>query len=472
MSSKKRWVTPSFDSFTSDNVTQVKKPFTSRKRAIHQTGSRVPFISASQNKSVTWLEKYQPQNPDDLVIHNKKLKEVEDWFKNYVARNSCNKYLILNGPCGCGKTTVLRVIAKQFNFSIVEWITPLDRDYNSDLISDDQNYQNAVEIFDQFLSRATRYPSLLSTMKLKLILVKDFPNIFLQNSDTLHDIVRKFALINTCPIVFVCNDDIIARNLFPETLRKECNMQTINFNPVHCKAVIKAMQRILELERTTLPSNINLDHIYQSSGGDLRSAILKLYFNIVKLDNETEKDKVTTTCNEKDENVDLFKLLGRVLYSKRNSGPDGYKFEHDPNDILDAVSIQPVTFVGFLRENYISRFSDINSVSNAANKLSYADILLTQHNKETNMMGVAFAIRGLMVENNKPAKSFKPFVKPRFYEEGLTSISNDIYTTFPEFQHSHRDIILHTLPLLDKSSYVFDDSQKKIVNRLLATFRK
>lgn len=34
--------------------------------------------------------------------------------------------LILSGPSGCGKTAAMKLLAKENDFDVIEWITPVD----------------------------------------------------------------------------------------------------------------------------------------------------------------------------------------------------------------------------------------------------------------------------------------------------------------------------------------------------------
>lgn len=433
---------------------------------------------------LTWLEKHRPRSVEDLVIHPKKLKEIEDWLL-HLDDNPRDKFLLLIGPCGCGKSTSLRLTAQKFQYEVVEWITPLDRDYDPDLRGDDQTYQNAADVFEQFICRAARYPSLFSQSKGKLVFVKDFPNIFIQNVEILHQILRKYMSLNSHPIVFVCNDDNLKRNLFPESLCQECNFRTISFNPVHSKAVVKALTRILKLESKTnsqvATSKVDCDAVFQSSAGDLRSAIIKLYWHVIAnpikrfAKNTEEGESTVSKARNKDENVDLFHLLGRVMYASRlnDASSNQFRFAHDPDELVDAVMTQPLTFVSFLHENYLPRFSNIHSVAVASRKLCEADSILTRAygcHHDTNELGLSIAIRGIMVTNATPVRSFKPFVKPKKYETG--NVLEEARTTFPQFRHSAVDVMLYTLPLLNQSGYSFTNAERKIVDKLVGPFRR
>lgn len=51
---------------------------------------------------------------------------------------------------------------------------------------------------------------------------------------------------------------------------------------------------------------------------------------------------------------------------------------HSPKDIIEQFLTNPSTFVNFLEENYLSHFSSINDVENAAASLSMADCVMAK----------------------------------------------------------------------------------------------
>lgn len=480
---KKRWITPCFDGVerSSKRNKHISSSSTNGNQAIENINGQ------QQISGVTWIDKYKPQNLDDLVIHPKKVDEVQIWFDRYKRNTYSCKYLLLLGPSGSGKTSTINVIAKSNKIKVIEWITPLDRDYNPDL---NEEHRSILQIFKSFLLQATRYPTLFGgQQQLKVILVKDFPNIFLHNPSSFHEIMINFYSIKSHPVIFICNDEMISRKLFPNDVKGKCKVEIINFNPVHSKAVQTALKRILtaenEANKITIRSS-DLEKIYRQTEGDLRSAILKLYFNFVnqgdnKIMNELDNFKrwnrmldsnATEIKTNKDDDCGLFVGVGRVIYSKRNVNnvrKNDYSFVHNPTDIADTFLPEAGNFLNFLQENYLSRFSAINDVAMASEALSLADNLSSfRHvNEDTDSIMLEVACRGLMAANNEPVKSFKPIVKPAYY--GIKSrkeILDEKRSTYSHLEYdSSSDIILYILPFVKYISCGLK-SEQHIINRI------
>ncbi|XP_065202341.1 cell cycle checkpoint protein RAD17 [Planococcus citri] len=515
----KRWVTPSFDA-AAIATTEAEPGTLSKKRKTKNTGGatrrRRPVAGTNSSTSVTvkkgavgvdLLSKYQPETPEDLVIHVKKVDQVRTWIRERISNGSGGngKYLLLHGPSGSGKSTTFRVLAKSLNVKIIEWITPLDRewlaadDYNIDDDGGGDEYNryfrtssSAGDTFDNFLWRASRYSCLTTGIEnepaspaLKVILVKDFPHSFVQNPHSFHDILRKYRHYSTYPVVFVCNDDSTSRDLFPESIRSECGVQDIAFNAVNCTAITKALKRVLEIELVhnpqlvgRLPDDVSLQSFHEQSGGDLRCALLKLYFAIIK-PSPSQKEQIPATAiggstNNSEDNAaaavkdqhssaDLFRILGRILYCKREpltqTQPQvrharDYTFVHDPDQLAKSLADRPSTLTNFLQENYVSRFEDLTNVAAVADTFCVADVALKHHysSRETvaDVIVLNGLVRRLMVSNIRPKKSFAPFVKPRTYDSAETYaalFSRNIRKVSPShFHFSSPALVTHVLP--------------------------
>jgi Tfp pilus assembly pilus retraction ATPase PilT len=107
---------------------------------------RSRLIGFSSQDNQLWVDKYAPQSLQDLAVHKRKVDDVRRWLvdafdekgpsKHRVSpsicfpvfetstRRSCDnvqRLLIFTGPAGSGKTTTLRVLAREMDFDIVEF---------------------------------------------------------------------------------------------------------------------------------------------------------------------------------------------------------------------------------------------------------------------------------------------------------------------------------------------------------------
>jgi hypothetical protein len=89
-----------------------------------------PSRPASSRKPDTqlWTCKHAPSSEADLVVHKAKVQEVKVWMQGQLARvgpsGAGPRALVATGPCGCGKSATLAVLADELGFEVCEWVTP------------------------------------------------------------------------------------------------------------------------------------------------------------------------------------------------------------------------------------------------------------------------------------------------------------------------------------------------------------
>lgn len=149
-------------------------------------------IINSNFKSSNWVENFAPQSLNDLSVHHKKIEEIQKWFE-YAIQNrhqSAGPILLLTGPSGSGKTVTLRLVAQECGYDINEWVNPVDVEQcrSNRTHGDIETYmETQTALFNQFLFNASRYRSLFQKQNKRLVLVEDFPNIFLKDTSAFHE---------------------------------------------------------------------------------------------------------------------------------------------------------------------------------------------------------------------------------------------------------------------------------------------
>lgn len=426
------WISPTFD-----DAGPSTQPPKKRSKSSKSTESTVEVASSNVVPSIScsWLEQYKPKSVAELAIHVKKINELEAWLKQPTNLITRTKFLLLTGPPGCGKTTMLHTVCKSCGYKIQEWITPLDRpnDEFESLSRFDYN-KSAAKLFEEYLFKSSRYNSCLGTNPTKkLILVKDFPNVMFHNPSTFHEILENLTDKSMTPIVFVSSDESLCKKLFPTTLKTQCNVQTLALNPITDQRMFKVLKQLILQEvkkdrNISMMSDDALAEICSACQGDFRSAISKLFFLAINSSSlcfskapvtAKHRLKPASQVSEssqkiKDKKLDFFHGLGRVLYPKRIESNAGLKFVHSAEAIVENFESEPGGFLSQLHENYPSRIGNIDDLSKAAGRLATSDILRSrwQDREVFNHYSLAVAVRGLMVTNRTPQKAkFEAFRK-------------------------------------------------------------
>lgn len=332
-------------------------------------------LSSSSNE--LWSEIYTPSTVDELAVHSRKVKDIENWIQESLSNTRISKYrkiLLLDGTAGSGKSTTVKLLAKKLNINIIEYSNDLNSKYSVD--DDDLGPSRK---FANFLGRSVTYKPLSfnneSTSNRQLILIEDLPNVLeLHTRQSVHDAFRthcnQYRPFNV-PIVVIISDsgvrgsggnadenaqygsnlnkDVIdTRAMIPNDILDGPYCITIHFNPIAKSFLKKHLNLILDkhaqMNSFMKPHDEALDIIINSCHGDIRSAINTLQIISTKssalpgsLDvntssnnsrkrkskalNESTRNDVENTLNviaRREVSLNLFHSLGKVLYNKRH----------------------------------------------------------------------------------------------------------------------------------------------------------
>ncbi|VVC89301.1 unnamed protein product [Leptidea sinapis] len=423
----KKWFKPVFDidednacskKFKSDKIKPIERSSNIEEKPIKCSGK------IFNGNSITWLRNFDPINVEDLAVNNKKIQEVEEWLQISCSSSHNNSnILLLTGPVGCGKTATIHVLASKLNIKVTEWTTPID----IELPSDNGAYEfkeSQSKRFLNFLLNAANFTSLLDNNNKKLVMVEDFPNIFLRTSSEFAGVLQQYKERAKSPIIFICSETYTdnkdtALNLFTQTFKEQFNINQIMFNSVSATGLRAALKRASEIISQHFGSTYNtpnsdiIESVINSSGGDVRSAITNLHFALlkgsvnletsmilkeeVKKSNKRKKNSSSKFMSlGKDQTVSILHGVGRVLNPKVIISKDGSKtLTHLPKDIIEQFLSQPSSFIAFLEENYLPHFSCIHD------------------EKTCQEYGLYTAVSGLMLANLSPVSAWNPVRGPK-----------------------------------------------------------
>ncbi|KAG6005417.1 hypothetical protein E4U21_000197 [Claviceps maximensis] len=295
-----------------------------------------------------WSDRFGPRTLDELAVHKKKIADVRTWLDNVMTGRKRQRVLILKGAAGSGKTTTMRLLAKDMGFELLEWKNPTGTNTGMGFVSSSAQ-------FGEFLGRSGKFGMLdvepstelsfssssssstsksttsnwsgtsngpLKSRTERVILIEEFPNTFSRSSSVLSsfrstilqylaDLTPSLANFGNMmarqsepirPVVLVITETLLTttsasadsltahRLLGPEILRHP-GVGVIEFNAIAPTILSKALELVVQKEaRTSGRKRTPGPQVLKRLGeiGDVRSAISSLEFLCLKGDEESD----------------------------------------------------------------------------------------------------------------------------------------------------------------------------------------
>ncbi|KAI0508594.1 cell cycle checkpoint protein RAD17 [Xylaria bambusicola] len=367
------------DSFAGNTITSSS--IASSQRFIRPT--LPPQDPEIDNEQRPWSKRFGPMNLSELAVHTKKVADVRKWLEDVMAGRMRQRLLILKGAAGTGKTTTLRLIAKEMRCEVLEWRNPTTSSRAH------QEFQSVSVQFEEFLGRGGKFSQLDLDLEdsspknigtndntPKLMLIEEFPNTFARSSTAMTSFrkaILQFLATNTpslsvfgrqaskdpiTPVVMIISETLLtttsasadsftAHRLLGPEITRHPGTYTIEFNSIAPTLLSAALGLVVQKEarksgRRRTPGPLVLKKLGEI--GDIRSAISSLQFLCLKGDTEadwgshvnfgkpkrTTKSSVSLTRGEmetlqlvsqREASLGIFHAIGKVVYNKRGDEP-------------------------------------------------------------------------------------------------------------------------------------------------------
>lgn len=328
-----------------------------------------------------WSMKYFPQTKKEIpLFRTTQIEKFEAIVRSAFARPTQGKRIILvTGPVGCGKSTVVKTICTLMNIEIVQ--------FNPDDFVERKKGQPRTESI--FLSNLKlfleRSQLVINTYHRRILLLDD---LAIERKEDYPHVIRILTEYNNNP-----------QHKFPLIwIPEDCDLVSkpspcIVFNIPSASATVlkRILNRVSTGEGFKL-SKEQIDALISDNSGDIRLAVNNLQFS-----RDFTPGKL--------EYLSYFQAIGEVLYNKKKRSAE---------DLLKQSHVTPSRMISALYENYQPFYTVIEEQCEAAYYFSEADEFMAMNwcNPELGELGATIAMRGIITTNNHPANlafwSFKP----------------------------------------------------------------
>lgn len=177
-----------------------------------------------------WTEKYRPRRYTDLIFSGDVHHDALDWLKEYPRHG---EMLLINGPPGVGKTTLVHILASLFGMNLIE--------FNA---SNESNYMERIAGLNGTID-----------MRKNLVLIDE-----IDNSPSLNVGRLRSAVDLTHPIVLISNDMHIK------------GIYTLNVRKPEAEEMKRGIERVCKGEGIQIDHSV-LSKIVEHSGCDFRAIV-------------------------------------------------------------------------------------------------------------------------------------------------------------------------------------------------------
>ncbi|MEM4254802.1 MAG: AAA family ATPase [Candidatus Norongarragalinales archaeon] len=306
-----------------------------------------------------WTVKHAPKSVDEIAGNDEAKAHAKKWALDW-ARGKRQKPLLVSGPSGSGKTALVRAIAIEFGWILVE--------------SGSSDVRDEKRLSKQFGLGTTG--GLWGT---RLLFIDDLDSVFDRG-----EVPALLELLSSAsqPTI-LCANDVWDPKL--SKIRSEC--ARVELKKINKAEVRRVLQGICEKEKLGVGKE-KIDEIVEACGGDLRAAIIDLQSGFV---------------SEREGKEDVFKTLSSLF---KGSFDGALKLEPEDFDL----------FYWWIEENIPAEYESNEEIAQAYGWLSKADVFKGRISKRQDW-GLqkfvrALALGGVASAKKTPYRKFSRYQFP------------------------------------------------------------
>jgi replication factor C large subunit len=327
-------------------------------------------------KNSLWVEKYRPTIIKDVIGNEEAKTLFVEWLEN---KRPTRKAVLLYGPPGVGKTTLVNAAANEYKFRIIE------------MNASDTRSEKAVTRIADPATSFTGLDKFSSEIKGNMLFMDEVDGIAGNEDRGGVNAIIKIIENTRVPIIMAANDCDLEKL---RSLKKLCLL--IRFQQTRIPLIILALKKICEQEHIKYEFEA-LENIATKSQGDVRSAINDLQGLSEEGKTLTEQDTLALGLRNKDISMD--DTLQGYFASKNLTETvillNSSNVEYD--DLLMAIS-----------DNIPRRYADPFKLAEAYDYLSQADVFRGRVGVE-NWHLLKYVYNNLVQAAAVDPESYKPF---------------------------------------------------------------
>ncbi|MFX0025958.1 MAG: replication factor C large subunit [Candidatus Hermodarchaeota archaeon] len=424
-------------------------------------------MASKFKRNIPWVEKYRPQSISDMALptakvkgHKVKLDEdlknfINDFFKEIEQINNTNRKIrqfnrihlekeqkaeiklapekaaiLLEGPPGIGKTSIVYALANDLNMQVIE------------TNASDTRTKAKLEAKLKETVKTKGILDFIVESKRKLILIDEVDGIYGVSDRGALPTILSLIESTQFPIILCSNE--YKQNLQPIYNK----IKKYEINPLSVQEILRVVKRILKEEKISDLSEEDLNLIIEKNNGDLRGTINDLQALSQGVIDKEYKELILKL--HRDSYEEIFIII-RDLFQK-------VRTLKEARGLTDKSDVDYNFLYKWVNENLPNFINLKNEITNAYDNLSIADEIFgrIRRNQYWSLLPYFYDLFAGGVALSKSDKSSKPGFRrvsfPRYTTSGFFALTTTEKLFTEKIQEkydiSEREIIQDFLPFL------------------------
>uniref|UniRef100_A0A914Z4Q6 Cell cycle checkpoint protein RAD17 n=1 Tax=Panagrolaimus superbus TaxID=310955 RepID=A0A914Z4Q6_9BILA len=437
---------------------------------------------------------FEPKSVEDLAVNSKRIEDVKEWIRGMMKPpDKRSKILLLTGPCGCGKTTTLKLLCNDLGVDFLEFDLPQEGEYNDFSEFDYYTESKPLEVFEKYIKSCEFTSTEPGASKHRLLCIENLPNIFYREPAKLKESLLRCASATRCMIVVVMSTsekgwEFSPARLFPPTVLTELKIAEIKFNSIAPTFMTKAVNKMIDMMNIKTTSSM-VKQIVEQADGDIRCAINNIQFSTIS---KAYKGGLSTAFNQ----IPMFHFIGKVMYAKRLEASTQesratesklsvkkwrrvFPPKEDLNHLVDNCVLSGEKLTEWIFEHEPNFAPSITACSRVLRDISEFDSFQSNldwdHTSMFNRYCTEISVRTTIFNNAQcadgQAKTSRvrqqyAFKKPQLAETNRTRLEakNNLAKLLPGLRTA--DLFTTTVSLLPRTNFFMRPEERKIINAL------
>ena len=331
-----------------------------------------------------WVEKYRPKRVSEVIGNKESVEAFVKWMKQWeLGKPPEKKAVLLYGPAGVGKTSLVLAYGKEHGYDVVE--------VNA---SDWRNESRVKAVVGESSLQAT-----LDGSSKKIILIDEVDGVAGREDAGGIAALKRIIDETRVPLALVANNPWDPK-LAP--IREKCLM--LEFKRLKKSEIIRRLREIARSEGIQVSEAV-LEKIAERSEGDLRSAIND--FQAITGGRKIVDERALAALGSRNRVKQIFDAL-RIVFNAKSL--------RSARAALEGLEVDLDMVYTWILDNAPEQIPDPNDLAEAFEALAKADIFLARVNKKQEWKLIKYAVPimtgGVALSRRHKPSGFVKFVFP------------------------------------------------------------